>query len=77
MDYKCEGLFLYSEFCLICRFVIKPVPQCFDYCSFVIGFKIGMCVPLTSFFSFKMVLAILGQFFVAKITKMSACIHYL
>ena len=58
IDYTCVSLFPGSVFCpLICLFFL-PIPHCLDYCSSTV--KSGTVSPLTWFFSFNTVLAILS-----------------
>ena len=40
--------------------VFVPVPQCFDYCSFVYCLKSGRVMPPALFFFLRIALAILG-----------------
>lgn len=46
--------------CIPLMYVIfMPVPQCLDYCCFILGFKIRKCESFSFFILLKMVLAIL------------------
>lgn len=53
--------FLDSQFCsFINMSVFMSVPQCLDYCRFVLSLKSESMHPPTLFFSFNIVLGILG-----------------
>lgn len=45
---------------LIYRSIFMPVSCCFDYCSFLLSFKLGSVSLLIFFFFYKAILAILG-----------------
>lgn len=42
VDWKCEGLFLDSQFCSTGMFLM-PQPHWLDHSSFVVNFEIGKC----------------------------------
>ena len=62
IDYKCEGLFLASQFYfipLIHVCILILIPHTLDYFRFLVSFEIRTCE--STLFFFKIILAILGS----------------
>ena len=66
-------LALYSV-SLIYLSILLPIPQCPDFCSFIVGLKIWQCDPSSLFF-FSIVLVILRLFPFYKTLKQFDSIH--